>query len=60
MYNKDKTETVILRLEPELKARIDAGAKELGITRSEWVRRMLKSIDFAGTIENDRITWKES
>jgi antitoxin component of RelBE/YafQ-DinJ toxin-antitoxin module len=55
----EKSSTVILRLEPELKARIDSGAKELGITRSEWLRRMLKSIDFAGTIKNDRITWKE-
>lgn len=55
----EKSSTIILRLEPELRAQIEASAKELGISMSEWVRQLLKSIDFFGTIENDKITWKQ-
>ena len=51
----NKTSTVILRLEPELRERIDQGARELGITRSEYIRRLIASIPVEGKIEDGRV-----
>ena len=51
----NKTATVILRLEPELRERIDQGAKELGITRSEYIRRLIASIPVEGKIVDGRV-----
>jgi len=53
----NKTSTVILRLEPELRERIDQGARELGITRSEYIRRLIASISLKGEIVGDRVVW---
>jgi predicted HicB family RNase H-like nuclease len=51
----NKSKTVIIRVEPELKTKLIAEADELGITLSEYIRRRI-----TGSVEWDtgKITFK--
>lgn len=51
----NKSKTVILRVEPELKARLVAEAERQGITLSERIRQILIAFPVAGKIEDDRV-----
>jgi predicted DNA-binding protein len=52
-----KNQTVILRLEPELRERLERMAAFEGVTISEMVRRMIKQVPVIGRIEDERVIW---
>lgn len=52
-----KNQTVILRLEPELRERLERMAAFEGVTISEMVRRLIKQVPIVGRIEDERVIW---
>ena len=52
-----KNQTVILRLEPELRERLERMAAFEGVTMSEMVRRLIKRVPIIGRIEDERVIW---
>lgn len=55
-----KNQTVILRLEPELRERLERMAAFEGVTMSEMVRRLIKMVPVIGSIENGRVIWSNN
>jgi len=43
-YTKDKTEMLMVRLDPLNMAKLEALAKDAGVSRSEMLRRILETI----------------
>lgn len=52
-----KNQTVILRLEPELRERLERMAAFEGVTMSEMVRRLIKRVPVIGRVEDERVIW---
>jgi len=60
MTKTTKAEYVPVRMEPEMKARLQAAADLEGVTISEMVRRLIASIPMSGAIVGDgKVIWKE-
>ena len=55
-----KNQTVILRLEPELRERLERMAAFEGVTMSEMVRRLIKRVPIIGRIEDERVIWSNN
>ena len=55
-----KNQTVILRLEPELRERLERMAAFEGVTMSEMVRRLIKMVPVIGSIESGRVIWSNN
>ena len=53
------SKTIILRMEPELRKRLEDEAARNGISLSEQVRRILSQVDYAGTVKDGVIEWKK-
>ena len=58
-YEKNKTEFIPIRVEPELKAQLIAEADELGITLSEHIRQILVTVPVLGTVKDGVIEWRK-
>jgi len=57
----DKSEVLIMRIEEQMKSKLQAAADLEGITMSEMVRRLIASIPLSGAIVGDgKVIWKES
>lgn len=56
-YEKNKTEFIPIRVEPELKARLAAAASFEGVTISEMIRRLIRSTPVIGRVEGERVIW---
>ncbi len=59
MEKTNKTEFIPVRVEPELKARLAAAADFEGVSMSEIVRRLIKSIPVIGVIRDGKVELKE-
>ena len=51
----EKSKTIILRMEPELRKRLEEEAAANGISLSEQVRRILAQVDTVGTIKDGKV-----
>lgn len=54
-YEKNKTEFIPVRVEPELKERLAAAASFEGISMSEMVRRLIANVPLTGMIVGDKV-----
>ena len=54
----NKEQVLILRIDDDLKARLQSTAKLQEVSMSEVVRRLIASLPLAGTISDWKIEWK--
>ena len=52
-----KTAQVVVRLDPELRERLERMAKFEEVPMSEMVRRLIKRVPVIGRIEGERVIW---
>ena len=53
------SKTIILRMEPELRKRLEDEAARNGISLSEQVRSILSQVDTVGTVKDGKIEFRE-
>jgi len=52
-----KTVQVVVRLDPELRERLERMAEFEEVPMSEMVRRLIKRVPIIGRIEDERVIW---
>ena len=52
-----KTAQVVVRLDPELRERLERMAKFEEVPMSEMVRRLIKRVPVIGRVEDERVIW---
>lgn len=55
-----KTAQVVIRLDPELRERLERMAEFEGVSMGEMVRRLIKMVPVIGSIENERVIWSNN
>ena len=52
-----KTAQVVVRLDPELRERLERMAEFEEVPMSEMVRRLIKRVPVIGRVEDERVIW---
>ena len=52
-----KEDRLLIAIEPELKEKLQQAADSAGVSMSEYIRRLIRSIPVAGKIDGDRVVW---
>lgn len=55
-----KTDRFTLRIEPELRKRLERMAEFEDVSMSDMVRRLIKMVPVIGSIENGRVIWSNN